>query len=128
MVAPIPVTTTLLDSMDFVIIRVTIPTGGDADLAATRILNLATYTTDKVPSRLKICGVQARLAGFTAVLLQDATTDVHLLSLTDGMDECYEDCPIGMTGAAGTTGDLLLTTVGIGTTDHGHIILRCKKI
>ncbi len=127
MAAPIPVTTTLYDSHDFVVVKITIPTGGDVDLTAARVLNLSNYTTDRAPTRLSISKVLARLSGFTAILLQDATTDVHMLSITDGMNEDYADFPILMTGAAGTTGDLLLATSGISTTDHGHIILVCKK-
>ncbi len=133
MAAPILVVTTIYDSRDFIVIKVVIPTGGNLDVVASRILNLTTFTTDRTPTSLKIVGVAARLANCTAILYQDATVDVHLLSITDGMNASCEDFPIPLTAAAGTTGDLLLSThgiglLGVGAVAHGHITIRCRKI
>jgi hypothetical protein len=128
MAAPTPVLSTILESRDYIIVKCTIPTGGDADISASRVITLSAFTTSRAATAWKIKRVECCLVGFSVILLQDATTDVHLLSLNDRMDISFDKIPFPMASAAGTTGNINFTTVGIGTTDHGHFILHLLKV
>ncbi len=126
MVAPTPVIRTLIDSYEDIIVEVTIPLGGDADITATTIVDISAFTTGRTSTEAVIIDVHASLIGLSIMLWEDASADVHLLSVSNDHGEAYP--AIGMTGAAGTTGDVKFTTVGVSATSHGSFILHMKKI
>jgi hypothetical protein len=98
---------------------------GAADGTA-QLLNVATGDFGTKPS---LMAVKGSLNGFNAVLLWDATTDVPIISL-EGDKSFHHDFSqyggIVDNGGAGRTGDILITTTGIATTDSGFIILDVK--
>jgi hypothetical protein len=98
---------------------------GAADGTA-QLLNVATGDFGTKPS---LMAVKGSLNGFNAVLLWDATTDVPIISL-EGDKSFHHDFSqyggIVNNGGAGRTGDILITTTGIATTDSGFIILDVK--
>ena len=70
------------------------------------------------------------LAGFDVQLAFDATTDQPLFYLPAGTERLDLTCkqPIMNLEGAGSTGDVLITTVGFtAATDIGHIILKGRK-
>lgn len=127
MAAPTPVLTTLVDSYDDIMVKCIIPTGGDADISASTLIDISTFTTGRTVTSCKIKKIHSSLVGFSIKILEDADTDVHLLSIAEYINESDLGYPIPMTGATGSTGDIKFTTVGIGTADHGHFIIHCIK-
>ncbi len=127
MVAPTPVLTTLVDDYNNIIVKVVIPTGGDADITATTVIDISTFTTGRTVTECSIHKIHSGLMGFSAILWEDADTDVQLMSIPDYVSESDSGPSVPMTGATGTTGDIKFTTIGIGTNDHGHFIIHCLK-
>lgn len=128
MVAPTPVITTLVDSYNDIIIKITIPTGGDADLSASKVLDISTYTTGRTSTQGILKKIHSSLVGFSAILLEDANTDSHLISIPEYVFESDDHPWIPMARPTGATGDLNLTTIGIGAADHGTIIIHLLKV
>ena len=77
----------------------------------------------------KLLDVQANLIGVTAELLWDATANVHALYLSDGASfrEWYATGGLTNEGGAGKTGDILITTVGLGSGDKISMTLRLRR-
>jgi len=79
----------------------------------------------------KIVGINYVLNGFSAKLLFDATTDVHAWGMDADKQEMVKFNKVGNglvnNAGAGKTGDVLITTAGLGAGDHGSIILYVKK-
>ena len=80
---------------------------------------------------LKIMKIQPSIpASFTVDLLWDADTNVNIISLADGQNverDYRGHGGLPNNAGAGKTGDILLTTTGVGNNDTGHIILEMKK-
>lgn len=130
MVAPTIETTTLVDDPKTVAVSVVIPTGGDADVSATAIIDVSALTP--AATQLKINKVQYSLEGFTALLAFDATTDSKAMLLAGS--GCIDLSNIGSPGlddpqASGYTGDLMLSTNGLGATNEGGmVVVECEKV
>lgn len=127
MAAPTPVLQTLVDDYDNIIVKCTIPTGGDAEITAATLIDISTFTGGRTVTSCKIKQIHAALVGFSVKILEDADTDVHLLSISEYINESDPLPLVPMTGATGSTGDIKFTTIGVGTSDHGHFIIHCVK-
>lgn len=128
MAAPTPVIRTLYDTYDDIIVKVTIPTGGNADITATTCIDISTMTGGRTVSECEIHCTHGQLSGFSVILWEDADTDVHLLSMADFIQQGGRTFPIPMTHATGWTGDIKFTTVGLSSTSsHGSFIVCAKK-
>jgi hypothetical protein len=72
----------------------------------------------------------ANFIGFSATLNWDATANVQALAIPEGdsgFDFMPRNHPIINRAGAGKTGDLLITTVGLGAGDTGTLLLNCSK-
>ncbi len=128
MAAPTPVQRTLVDSKDHIVRTVTIPLAGDADVAATVLADISTFTTGVTPTSVIIERVTWSLDGFSVRIFEDATTDVHLVTLAAGTGDLRLPEPTTTTGASGSVGDICFTTVGVGTTDSGFFTVVFRKV
>lgn len=74
--------------------------------------------------------VKSSLQGCSAFLLWDATTDVEVVALPDGHNEKYytETELLTNNAGAGVTGDILLTTVGLGANDLLELTIVTRKV
>lgn len=129
MSAPTPVYQTISDERTRVIRKITIPSGGDAEISANLALDISTFTTSLTATSCKIMRLWWSLDGFAASLLWDASSDVTAVVLTGSGYHDYTDLG-GLTNNAGSgiTGDILLSTLGVGTADSGYIVLDCAKV
>lgn len=103
---------------------------GSGDEAATILIDRSVYA-DTAGLKLAVERVQGLIAGFTAQLLFDATTDLLIAQLPDGEPFDFDWCKTGgiaspKAGAA-YTGDLLITTTGLGNGDKGTFTLFMRK-
>lgn len=86
------------------------------------------------PSAVSIEHVESYFSGFSALLEWDATTDVPILQLPDGESIFdFRNAENTTTGrlinnaGTGVTGDILVTTTGLGTGEQGTIIITVVK-
>lgn len=81
------------------------------------------------PTNYNVIYVHAVMAGLTGRLSFDATTDVPFLSLADTNNIVDWKCFQGVRNfaGAGKTGDILLTTNGLGAGDSASIIVQIIK-
>lgn len=94
------------------------------DETAHNLVDVSAYGADEV----KIMSVQSNLAGFSATLRWDATSDVEAVQLLDGAS-FYDYSKHGgliNNAGAGKTGDILMATSGLASED-GSIILEMRK-
>ncbi len=116
----------LINGPQTYVLKVTIIGDGSGEETAT-LLNATTGDCGTAPSLKRVV---ASLTGFSAKLLWDATTDVMVQQLVAeqpiDLDYCF---PGGLknNGGTGVTGDILITTAGLGAGDSGHIYLEIKK-
>lgn len=112
-------------SRDFVI-KIDITGDTDSELSKTKIIDVADLTG--LPSKFKIRNIAWQFSEFSATLYWDATTDVQAFSLNqyEGDTDFYESCGAPLVNNAGTgvTGNLLISTNGLGANDTGSIIIR----
>ncbi len=129
MAAPTPVIRVVDDSAHSATILYTIPTGGDTDLSAQIVVDVSALTP--AASLVSIQRIRYAFDGFSAKLLFDASTDVHVVSIGGfgTLDFSNMGDHVGLTNnaGAGITGDILITTNGIGTTDSGTLIIDVIK-
>lgn len=123
-------TTTLLDGSRLLVVKIDILGDGTGEETDKVIVDASTFTPAFTNSA--ICNLHATLAGFTARLEWDATTDVPALSVPDyevnySRDEMVAYACINNNAGTGKTGDLLMTTAGLGAGDHGTILIRLLK-
>lgn len=109
------------------IIKVDILGDGSGDESGTVIFDASTYLNTTVEK--KLWRYEYALQGFVADLDWDATAPAPLATLVENHhEEVLWEWFGGYSNAyfAGRTGDILLTTVGLGAGDRGHIILYVK--
>jgi len=130
MAAPTLELQTLQQDANQVVVKIDIPTGGDADVSAVLVCDISGYTVGATPSSVVIEEVISSLSGFNALLLWDADADTKAMYLAEGSANLNFKSIGGITSdaGAGATGDIRLSTSGIGATDAGTIILKLKKI
>lgn len=110
-----------------VVVKATISGDGSGEESATKLIDMSDYTS--TATYLKIKKVDANLRGFDMTLAWDASTDVDIMSLDDG-DSVHDFTEIGglpNTEASGFTGDIMFTTVGLGSGDTGSIVFWLQK-
>lgn len=140
MAAPTVTTTTLVDSVDSVILLVTFPTAGTADVSQVVIADPATFTTGSTPVDFRIRQVDYSIFGCAVMLYNDATTPVLALSMnqTGTYDFTQMGNPRlpGLQSFAGTgaTGKIKLSTAGIAaitgptTACTGSMVITLSKM
>lgn len=123
-------TTTLLDGARYLAVLVSIVGDGSGDESNTKIVDRSAFAptsgTETVVEK-----INGHLSGFTARLSFDASTDLIFASLPDGNSAKYNFCGVGglssNASGAGSIGDVLLTTVGLGSGEHGTFLLQMRK-
>jgi hypothetical protein len=98
--------------------------------AGTIIIDRSTFPP-VAGTKLVIDKIEGVLSGFTARLLFDATTDLEIAAMPDAtlFEYCWKKFggfPSGKAGA-GSTGDVLLTTSGLGNGDRGTFTIHARK-
>lgn len=78
-----------------------------------------------------IMNVEGYLVGFSALLEFDATTDVPAINLPGDDQFCFEldrrYSGIPNNAGTGKTGDITMTTTGLGAGDIGWFVIEVKK-
>ena len=130
MAAPTPETQVLQQDANTVVVKVDIPTGGDAEVSAVKVVDVSTYTVGNTPTTVQVMKIYSSLSGFNALLLWDATADTKSIYLAEGIGtlDFTSFGGIETDAGSGETGDIMLSTSGIGTADAGTIIIEMKKI
>ena len=116
---------TLVSGPRNLVLKVHIDGDGSGEETDTLIVDASAYGASEV----KIMGVHGDFSGFTAELEWDATTNVHAMNIPD-YDVDADFTKFGgliNNAGAGKTGDILITTTGLGLGDTGHLILEMKK-
>jgi len=110
------------------IIKVDIIGDGSGEETKTIIFDASAYLNTTVDKHLE--KIEYEQTGFSSVLEWDATADRQLITIEENHHEhvCWEWFGgYSNTYYAGRTGDILLTTVGLGAGDRGYIILYVKS-
>lgn len=123
---------TVLDGERNLAVKIDILGDGSGDETATLLIDISSYTasfTQGVPTSFKINRIQSTLEGFTARLLWDANTPVVAYDLPQSHTIQKFERVGGLINNAGTgvTGDLKITTSGLGSGDAGSILLEMVK-
>jgi hypothetical protein len=122
--------TTILDGARHLVVNVNVSGDGSGDETGTIIVDRSTFapTTGLETVVEQVFGM---LSGFKATILADATTDLVLCQLPDGQPVNYDWRDYGgiSSNKAGTgfTGDILLTTSGLGSGELGTFTLVMRK-
>lgn len=118
---------TLHDGERNAVFHIRIEGDGSGEESATSLIDISTLKG--APSRVKIRAVDGKLTGFSASLLWDATTDELAAEVPAGTSFLDTDMYGGIinNAGAGVTGDINITTVGLGAGDNGVIILEVRK-
>lgn len=109
------------------VLKVAIEGDGSGEETATR-LNVASADLGSTP---KIMAIKADLVGFSAKLLWDATTDIMAFEIPDSSyvdHDFYHEGGLPNNAGSGKTGDLLITTTGLGSADAGWIEIHFRKV
>lgn len=122
--------TTILDGPRHLVVLVNIAGDASGDETGTIIVDRSTFVpTDG--TEVVFEQVFGQLFGFTARILADATTDLVICQLPDGQPFGYDfRCFGGISSnkaGAGVTGDVLITTTGLGASEFGTIVLMLRK-
>lgn len=118
---------TLIDGQRNLVLQVYIAGDGSGEETGTIIVDVSTFAGN--PATVRVNRIQADLSGFAAALLWDATTDVPFLDLIDGRSAQSFRKIGGLinNSSTGKTGDILITTLGLGTGDKGTITIEMVK-
>jgi hypothetical protein len=121
---------TIIDGSRNLVVNVHIDGDAAGDLTDYVLIDASTYTP--AFTNCRFWSLHATLSGFTCHLKWDATTDTELVNVPDyeinfSPDEIGEFGGIPNNAGAGRTGDILMTTVGLGAGDHGSLILHLIK-
>lgn len=106
-------------------LKIHIDGDGSGDETTKRIVDVSQYNCPEV----KLMTLQATLVGFTLEFIWEASSNLHALEVPD-YDVNQDFSRIGglsNNAGAGKTGDLLMTTTGLGSGDTGHIVLCMRK-
>jgi hypothetical protein len=121
------ITQTIQDGDRDTIIKVDIVGDGSGDETKTVIFDASTYLNTTVEK--KLWKIEYEQTGYSSALEWDAAVDAQLITIEEAHHEhvCWEWFG-GYSNAyfSGRTGDILLTTTGLGVGDRGYIILYVK--
>lgn len=121
---------TILDGTKNLVIKINITGDGTGEETDLVLIDASTYSPAFTGGSL--IGIHSTLVGFTAKLKWDATANVECISIPD-YEYNLNGSQIGWFGGlpnnagAGKTGDMLITTIGLGAADHGTIVLELEK-
>ncbi len=110
------------------LVKYTIVGDGSGEESDTILVDKSTFSgafTD-----FRIDSVVAVQNGFSSILSWDATANVLAIAIPDqDTNFCIRDGAGGIPNNSGTgkTGDILISTTGLGAGDKGHIILGLRK-
>lgn len=121
---------TIIDGSKTLIVKIHIEGDGSGEETGTVIVDASAYSPAYTNCSLQV--IHAMLSGFTCDLLWDATTPVVITNIPD-YEAHYSSEEVGGFGGfpnnagTGKTGDIKLTTIGLGAADHGTLVLKIKK-
>ena len=125
-------TQVILDGQYTTVIKITIEGDGSGEETKTIIFDASAYNPATTNNKLR--GIKYLLNGFDADLFWDATTDVLIIALDENLQEEIDFTDVDTrysgipnNGGTGRTGDILISTNGLGATDTGYIILYINK-
>lgn len=102
-------------------------TTGASDVTDEVVIDVSTLAP--AASQLKIMEIEAALIGCSAILEFDATADDVVFALPEGEDvydfRSFGGIPDPL--SSGTTGDIVITTTGLGAGDTITLIIKAKK-
>jgi hypothetical protein len=118
---------TINDGPKNLVIHLHIDGDGTGDLSNVNIIDISALN---VPcAKLRLVRLQAEFIGVSAELKWDATTPIHFMVIPDydvNMD--LEYCGgIPNNAGVGVTGDVLISTTGLGAGDTGHAVMHFYK-
>lgn len=119
---------TIVNSSRNLVVKVVIEgEAAGSDEAATTLVDVSAL--DSTINHLSLEKIQYDLTGFSVKLLWDATTDDELLDLTGAHSMDFTDFGgIPDPQSTGSTGDVNITTVGLGAAaDIGTLVLCFRK-
>lgn len=122
---------TIVDGSKWLIVKIHIEGDGSGEETNTVLIDASTYTPAFTNESLQV--IHAMLSGFTCDLLWDATANVPITNIAD-YEAHFSETESQAVGngfpnnaGAGKTGDILITTSGLGAGDHGTMVLKIKK-
>jgi hypothetical protein len=118
---------TIQDGKRNTIIKIDIVGDGSGEESAVKIFDASTFLNTTVNK--KVNRIQYALNGFSAKLLWDnGSNGKPLLSLvTDHYSDFEFDGGLSNTDITNRTGNILITTTGLGSNDNGSIILYIQS-
>lgn len=122
--------TTLVDGARNLIQLINIVGDGSGEETDTVLVDRSAFApTDG--TELVVERIEGLLTGFAARLIFDATADLIFARLPDGDWFCHDWSKFGGISSgkagAGVTGDILITTAGLGNGDAATFILAMRK-
>lgn len=119
---------TLVDGPRNTIVKITIVGDGSGEETNTVLFDASSYGYGSTNN--KLMRIQYLLNGFDAVLYWDATANVVIKPLDQDIEEDSDFSDAGgiiNNGGTGRTGDILISTNGLGSGDEGYIVLYIKQ-
>ena len=135
MAAPTVILQTIHEDENNIMVKIVIPSGGDADVSLVNVLDVSTFTVGRTVTQLGIHHLFASLDNLAVRLYWDATTDVEFYHIgaysnlaREAIDSEYGT--IRNNAGTGVTGDILLSTRGISGTNSvgGTVIIHAVKL
>lgn len=116
---------TIVDGEKALTIKLQITADTTAEYSDEQVVDVSAFNSDD----MKIMEIEAILDGFSVTLAWDATANVDILTLTQQSQHLNFRKFGGLINNAGSgkTGDILLSTSGLGAGDSGTIILSLAK-
>ena len=118
---------TLVDGERNLVVKVQISGDGSGEETDTNLVNISEYSLPNATCKIK--RIKATLVGFSMQLIWDADADVKAADVPSGENDMDYASWGGLINNAGVgvTGDILFTTLGLGSGDEGSIILEMVK-
>lgn len=122
---------TIIDGSRLLIVKIHIDGDGSGEETGTVLVDASTYSPAYTDCRLK--SLHANLSGFTCDLSWDATAPVIITNIPDYEVSWDDSETLARTGGVpnnagtGKTGDILITTIGLGAGDHGTFVFELVK-
>ena len=124
-------TTSIINGSRVLAVEIQILGDGSGEESDTVVVDYSALATEPGVTELALRKFAANVNGFTAELQWDATTDIPFLTIPDGPSGFdvaqFFGGPVNDRTGAGQTGDVLMTTVGLGAGDTGTIFLEFIK-
>ncbi len=116
---------TILNGSRNLIVKTTITGDGSGEESNTVLIDASAFDT----SDIKIMSVTSSLTGFSFKLSWDATANVDALVVSErDTEQCFRKIGgLVNNSGAGKTGDILISSTGLGSGDEGYVILNMKK-